>query len=255
MNAVEIKNLNVNYEKLNALKDINITIKDKEFIAILGPNGGGKTTLLKSILGLIKPSSGDIKVYGKDPMDKRNSIGYVPQFSKFEKNFPISVIDVVLMGRLKAGMKFFDKYSKKDIEYAENIINTLEINELRNRQIGELSGGEMQRVLIARALCTESKLLLLDEPTASLDVESKNSIYSLLKDLNKDITIIVVTHDTGFVFSYIDKIACLNQKLFYHGEPELDSDIMDKVYGCPVDIIAHGNVPHRVLKSHQEGSR
>ncbi|PRR81032.1 metal ABC transporter ATP-binding protein [Clostridium vincentii] len=254
MNAVEIQNLSVNYEELSALKDINITIKDKEFVAILGPNGGGKSTLLKAILGLIKPSSGQIKVYGKNPQDKRNSIGYVPQFTKFEKSFPIDVIDVVLMGRLKFGMNFFHKYSKEDIEFAENIMNMLDIYELKNRQIGQLSGGQMQKVLIARALCTEPKLLLLDEPTASVDVESKTSIYSLLKDLNKNITILVVTHDTGFVFSYVDKIACLNQKLFYHGEPELDKNIMDKVYGCPVDVIAHGEIPHRVFRNHQEGN-
>ena len=252
MNAVEIKNLSIDYENLNALKDINITIKDKEFIAILGPNGGGKSTLLKAILGLIRPTSGEIKVYGRNPENKRNSIGYVPQFTKFEKNFPIDVIDVVLMGRLKFGMNFFHKYSKEDIEFANNIMNMLEIYELKNRQIGQLSGGQMQRVLIARALCTEPKLLLLDEPTASLDVQSKTSIYSLLKDLNKNMTIVVVTHDTGFVFSYIDKIACLNQELFYHGEPELDKDIMDSVYGCPVDVISHGDMPHRVFRNHQE---
>lgn len=246
MNAIEIENL-------SALKDINITIKDREFIAILGPNGGGKTTLLKAILGLVKPSSGRIKIYGRNPSYKRNSIGYVPQFTKFEKIFPIDVIDVVLMGRLKSGMNFFHKYSREDIEFAKNIMNILDVYELKNRQIGQLSGGQMQRVLIARALCTEPKLLLLDEPTASLDVQSKTSIYSLLKDLNKNITILVVTHDTGFVFSYIDKIACLNQKLFYHGEPELDKNIMYKVYGCPVDVIAHGDIPHRVFRSHQEG--
>lgn len=252
MNAVEIQNLSICYDSFSALKDINITIKDKEFIAILGPNGGGKTTFLKAILGLVKPSLGEVKVYGKKPSYKRNAIGYVPQFTKFEKNFPVNVFDVVLMGRLKPGIKFFQKYSKEDIEYAKHIMTLLEIYELKDRQIGQLSGGQMQRVLIARALCTEPKLLLLDEPTASLDVQSKNSIYSLLKELNKDITILVVTHDTGFVFSYVDKIACLNQRLFYHGEPELDKDTMDKVYGCPVDVIAHGEIPHRVFRNHQE---
>ncbi|MGH4117625.1 metal ABC transporter ATP-binding protein [Clostridium sp.] len=254
MNAVEIKNLSMDYENLNALKDVNLTIKDKEFVAILGPNGGGKSTLLKVILGLIKPTSGQVKVYGENPHNKRNTIGYVPQFSSFEKTFPINVVDVVLMGRLKFGMNFLRKYSKEDMKYAENIMNMLEIYELRNRQIGQLSGGQMQKVLIARALCTEPKLLLLDEPTASLDVQSKTSIYSLLKNINKNMTIVVVTHDTGFVFSYVDKIACLNQKLFYHGEPELDKDTMDSVYGCPVDAISHGNIPHRVLRSHKEGN-
>lgn len=214
MNAVEIQDLNINYKDLNILKDINITIKDKEFTAIVGPNGGGKTTLLKTILGLIKPSSGEVKVYGRTSSYKKNLIGYVPQFTKFEKDFPIDVIDVVLMGRLKYGRKVFQKYSKKDIHIAENIMSSLGIYELKNRQIGQLSGGQMQKVLIARALCMEPKLLLLDEPTASIDIKSKNNIYSLLKDLNKDITIVIVTHDTGAIFSYIDRVFYLNKTLY-----------------------------------------
>lgn len=250
MNAIEIKNLNVLYNDLIILKDINITIEDKEFVAIIGPNGGGKTTLLKSILGLIKPSSGEIRVYGNKLENKNISIGYVPQFIKFEKTFPIDVFDVVLMGRLKSNNYLFHKYSKEDIEYSKKIMNMLDIYHYRNRQIGELSGGQLQRVLIARALCMESKLLLLDEPTASLDKQSKTNIYEILKKLNENITILMVSHDTSFIFSYIDKIACLNQELFYHGEPELNKNVIDKVYGCPVDAIAHGDIPHRVLRKH-----
>ncbi|WP_077368632.1 metal ABC transporter ATP-binding protein [Anaerosalibacter sp. Marseille-P3206] len=251
MNAIEIEDLSVDFNNINVLKDINLTIEDKEFVAIIGPNGGGKTTLLKTILGLVKPKRGKIKIYGSKPLDKSRSIGYVPQFTKFEKTFPIDVFDVVLMGRLKSNIKFFHRYSKEDIEYAKNIMNMLDIFELKDRQIGQLSGGQLQRVLIARALCTEPKLLLLDEPTASLDEQSKNNIYSILRELNKKMTILIVTHDGGFVFSYIDKIACLNQKLFYHGEPELNKDIIDKVYGCPVDAIAHGDIPHRVFRNHE----
>lgn len=250
MNAIEIENLNVDYNNINVLKDINLTIEDKEFVAVIGPNGGGKTTLLKAILGLVKPSKGNIRVYGSSLEDKSRAIGYVPQFTKFEKTFPIDVFDVVLTGRLKSNIKFFHRYSKEDIEYAQSIMNMLDIYELKDRQIGQLSGGQLQRVLIARALCTEPKLLLLDEPTASLDEQSKNNIYLILKELNKKITILIVTHDGGFVFSYIDKVACLNQKLFYHGEPELNKDTMDKVYGCPVDAIAHGDIPHRVFRNH-----
>lgn len=252
MNAVEIKDLNVEFDNIKVLKDINITIKDKEYVAIIGPNGGGKTTLLKTILGLVKPSKGSVKVYGKVPGDKNNKIGHVPQFTKFDKVFPIDVFDVVLTGRLKSNMSLFHRYSKEDIEYAKHIMNELDIYPLRRRQIGQLSGGQLQRVLIGRALCIEPKLLLLDEPTASLDGQSKNNIYSILEKLNKNMTILIVTHDVGFVSSRIDSIACLNQKLFYHGEPELNEDIMDKVYGCPVDAIAHGEIPHRVLGKHQE---
>ena len=130
-------------------------------------------------------------------------------------------------------------------------MNMLDIYAFKDRQIGQLSGGQLQRVLIARALCIETKILLLDEPTACLDEQSKVNIYEILKELNKDMTILIVSHDTSFVFSYIDKIACLNQKLFYHGEPELNKNTMDKVYGCPVDAIAHGDIPHRVFRSHE----
>lgn len=220
MNAVEIRNLNFTYKSRDILKDINITIKDKEFTAIVGPNGGGKTTLLKTILGLVKPSSGEVKIYGKTADYKKNYIGYVPQFSKFEKEFPINVVDVVLMGRLKFGKKFFHKYSKKDMHIAQKIMVSLDIWELKDRKIGQLSGGQMQKVLIARALCMEPKLLLLDEPTASIDIKSKKHIYSMLKDLNKDITILIVTHDTGKIFSYTDKVFYLNKNL-YNNELEI----------------------------------
>eukprot|EP00831_Metopus_contortus_P052818 TRINITY_DN4435_c0_g1_i4.p1 TRINITY_DN4435_c0_g1~~TRINITY_DN4435_c0_g1_i4.p1 ORF type:complete len:488 (-),score=62.08 TRINITY_DN4435_c0_g1_i4:39-1502(-) len=213
MNAIKIENLNVNYNSLNVLKDINLTVKDKEFIAILGPNGGGKTTLLKIILGLIKPSLGKIKIYDEEPNYKKNYIGYVPQFTKFEKNFPVNVFDVVIMGRLQQGKKFFHKYSKNDIFIAEKIMKSLDIYDLKNRQIGQLSGGQMQRVLIARALCMEPKILLLDEPTASVDIKAKNKIYSILKELNKDVTIIIVTHDTDKIYSYTDKVFYLYKTL------------------------------------------
>lgn len=249
MNAVEIQNLNLKYNDLNVLKDINITIKDKEFIAIVGPNGGGKTTLIKIILGLIKPSSGEVKVYGKTSSYKKNIIGYVPQFTKFEKDFPIDVIDVVLMGRLKYGRKVFQKYSKKDIYIAENIMKYLGIYELKDRQIGQLSGGQMQKVLIARALCMEPKLLLLDEPTASIDIKSKDNIYSLLKYLNKDITIVIVTHDTGAIFSYTDKVFYLNKTLYNHDIDIADGSDEDSVNNTSNCSISH---PFRRLKSCME---
>lgn len=168
---------------------------------------------------------------------KKNYIGYVPQFTKFEKNFPIDVIDVVLMGRLKYGRKIFHKYSKKDMHIAHKIMNLLGIYELKNRQIGQLSGGQMQKVLIARALCMEPKLLLLDEPTASIDIKSRNNIYSLLKDLNKDITIVIVTHDTGTIFSYTDRVFYLNKTL-YNNEVDIadgsDEDSVNNTSNCSI---------------------
>jgi zinc transport system ATP-binding protein len=248
--AVSIKNLTVNYENVEAIKDINLEIEDKDYLAILGPNGGGKSTLLKVILGLIKPSKGEIKIFGKSPEASGSLIGYVPQFSKFDRNFPINVMDVILMGQLKNKFSLFHKFDKCDLEKCNKIMDELQISDLKKRQIGQLSGGQKQKVLIARALIGNPKILLLDEPTASLDSSATNMIYSLLKKLNDTMTIVIVTHDIGVISSYVKNIACLNKKLYYHGESKLTEDIIEHVYGCQVDLVAHG-IPHRVLKSHK----
>lgn len=248
--AIEIENLSVYYDDVCALSNINLTVSEKEFLGIIGPNGGGKSTLVKAILGLIKPSSGSVKIYGKEPGNQQRILGYVPQFLKFDRNFPINVMDVVLMGRLPAGCRLFHRYTKEDREIAETMLEKLGMHELKERQIGQLSGGQLQRVLIARALAVQPKIILLDEPTSSVDSTSKYQIYELLNKLNEEITVIVVTHDTEAVSSHIKSLACLNTKLYYHGAPELDNETFQQVYGCPVELIAHG-VPHRVLKKHE----
>lgn len=248
MYDIEIKNVSVYYDNVCALKDVNLKVKKGEFLGIIGPNGGGKTTLLKLILGLIKPSSGNINI-------KRNMpIGYVPQFSFFNKHFPVKVLDVVLMGQLKKSLKLFHRYTEEDIKKADKIMEQLGILGFRDRQFGQLSGGQLQKVLIARALTVEPGILLLDEPTANLDAQSKTEIYELLKKLNKHITIVLVSHDMGAISSYVDTIACLNQKLYYHGEAKLSNNTIEKVYGCPIDLIVHG-FPHRVLRPHEQMRR
>lgn len=248
--AIEIENLSVYYGNVCALSDINLTVMEKDFLGIIGPNGGGKSTLIKSILGLIKPSSGSVKIYGKVPGSEEHLLGYVPQFLKFDRNFPINVMDVVLMGRLPAGCRMFHRYTREDMEIAEMMLEKLGVLELKERQIGQLSGGQLQRVLIARALAVQPKIILMDEPTSSVDSASKQQIYEMLEKLNEEITIVVVTHDTEAVCSHIKSLACLNTRLFYHGAPELDNETFQQVYGCPVELIAHG-VPHRVLKKHE----
>lgn len=249
---IEINNASVCYGHVCALKNINLEVKEKEFLAILGPNGGGKSTLLKLILGFEEPIEGNVKIFGDKPKNIRNKIGYVPQFSKFNKGFPINVQEVILMGRLDKKIIPFFRFKNEDKNKAEYVMKKLGIYKLRKRQIGQLSGGQMQKVLIARALIMEPKILLLDEPTASLDASTKTDIYTLLKELNKDMTIILVTHDLEVVSTYVNSIACINKKLYYHGESKIDNDIIKKVYGCPVDLVAHG-VPHRVLAKHMEG--
>ncbi|TCO74957.1 metal ABC transporter ATP-binding protein [Marinisporobacter balticus] len=250
-NVLEIDGVNVSYENVEALSNINLRVKENDFLAIIGPNGGGKSTLLKTILGLLKPDSGEIKIFGQSNAKTFGLIGYVPQFSKFNKNFPISVKDVVIMGFLKNNNKMFAKLKPLEEKKAETIMKNLNIFEFKERQIGQLSGGQLQRVLIARALAVGPKILLLDEPTASLDSNVKSQIYHILKELNEKMTIIMVTHDMGAISSYVKSIACLNRKLFYHGAPKLTKDILSQVYGCPIDMIAHG-ISHRVFHEHKE---
>jgi zinc transport system ATP-binding protein len=245
---IKINNLNVYYGNNHALKDINLTIHSGDYLGIIGPNGGGKTTLLKSILGLINISQGDIELFGQKNFDK-NYLSYVPQIVEADRDFPITVGEVVLMGRINSKIKPFFTYSKEDKESANKTLEKIGIESLKNRKICDLSGGEFQKTMIARALVNNPKLLLLDEPTSNIDVSSRKNIYDILNELNKETTIVMVSHDMLAISSNVKNIACINKTLVYHGEPKITVDLMDKLYGCPVDLIAHG-VPHRVLREH-----
>ena len=249
--AVYIKNLSVYYGQTAALNDISLNVADGEYLGIIGPNGGGKSTLLKTMLGLVPVTCGEVEIYGKKSDKNSICIGYVPQFSSVDKQFPISGFEVVLTGRLNKRLLPFFSYNKNDKNEINELLEKVGILNLAQRRISDLSGGEFQKMLIARALALKPKLLLLDEPTASVDASSREQIFSLLAQLNKNMTIILVTHDLLAISSQVKKLACLNGKLIYHGEPELNSNIVNHLYGCPVDLIAHG-VPHRVLKEHEE---
>ena len=245
---VDLKNISFYYGKLPVLEDINFSVEQNDLLAIIGPNGGGKTTLLKIILGLIKPDSGTVEVFGGDPKEGRKSIGYLPQYTHFDLNFPINVFDLVIMGRYKGLLK---KYSREDRESVAETLKIVRMFKYRNRHISMLSTGQLQRVLIARALVREPELLLLDEPMASLDPEMQISIYELLLELNKKMAVVFVTHDIGAISVYVEKIACLNHKLFYHGPKEGSLGKLEEAYRCPVEILAHG-IPHRVLGRHKK---
>src|SRR6056297_1003833 len=247
--VIEVKNVYLTFNEVNVLENVNLTVFQGQFLAIIGPNGGGKTTLLKIILGLINPDSGEVKIKGHSIKEGRKLVGYVPQISDFDKDFPINVEDVILMGRITDQKGLFFNYSQEDKEFSKEIMKDLDIYEIRDRQIGRLSGGQLQRVLIGRALAAEPEILLLDEPTASLDAESRSNIYKILKDINDEITIIVATHDLSAISSYFDSVACLNKNLHYHGDKNISQDDVDQVYGCPIELIAHG-VSHRVLGDH-----
>jgi zinc transport system ATP-binding protein len=246
---LEMKNVWVSYNGTPVLEGINLSIESGDFLGIIGPNGGGKTTLLKVMLGLITPDRGEVRVLGKPPGEARHLMGYVPQHTLFDSSFPITVWDVVLMGRFgKAGL--FKRYDAEDKRVARNALEKVGMYEHRNSQIGQLSGGELQRVFIARALVTEPQLLLLDEPTASVDSSMQSEFYEILEDLKHHMGIVMVSHDIGAVSIYVNKIACLNRQLYYHGTKEISAEVLEATYKCPVQMITHGTVPHRVLKEH-----
>jgi zinc transport system ATP-binding protein len=247
--VVKLEDVWVQYNGVPVLEGINLAIEQDDFLGIIGPNGGGKTTLLKVILGLISPGRGKVSVLGKPPEKSRSKIGYVPQHNLFDRDFPISIRDVVLMGRYgKSGL--FRRYSSEDSRATQDALQTVGMLNYKDRQMGKLSGGELQRIFIARALVAEPKLLLLDEPTASVDPAMQTEFYELLEKLKMRMAIVLVSHDISAVSIYVDKLACLNRQLHYHGSKEITPEILEATYKCPVQMIAHGFVPHRVLKEH-----
>jgi zinc transport system ATP-binding protein len=248
---INLENITVNYGEKLAISSVSLKVYDGDYLAIIGPNGGGKTTLLKSMLGLVTPSTGEIDILGKKPGKTGRLLGYVPQSSNLDKKFPMTVKEVVMTGRLKKSLSFLNKYSKNDIEIVNDLLERVGVYKLRDRMISGLSGGEFQKMLIARALAIEPKIIFLDEPTASVDASSREQIFSLLNELNDYMTIILVTHDLLAVSSHVKKLACLNKDLVYHGSAELNENVVKTLYGCPIDLIAHG-VPHQELKKQTE---
>jgi zinc transport system ATP-binding protein len=244
---IQIKDVSFSFNGHTVLRDVNLMVKEGEFLALIGPNGGGKTTLLRLILGLLKADHGDILVFGKPPRKVTHRMGYVPQEVHFNKSFPISVVDVVLMGRLRSGIGW-SRHSQSDRIVAQQVLEQMGMWEYRNSSIGELSGGQRQRIFIARALVTEPDILLLDEPTTSVDTKGQSDFYELLKDLNEKITIVLVSHDLMILTSHVKSVACVNQLVHYHDDAKITDEMVD-MYNCPVDLIAHG-LPHRVLGKH-----
>ncbi len=241
-----ISNLSASYNGEPVLEDINLTVKTGDFIGVIGPNGGGKTTLLKVMLGLLKPISGKLKY--QDGLDITD-IGYLPQMPESDKAFPLSIMDVVLSGLMhkkRSGARMTSDDKKK----AREIITDLGLGSHFNSRLDNLSGGELQRVFLARALVGSPKLLLLDEPGNFVDTAFEQGFYDKLKELNKSITILMVSHDVGTISAYVKSFACVNKKLNYHESGKITNDQL-KGYGCPIQLIAHGDVPHTVLDKHE----
>ncbi len=241
--VVEIKNLDVAYQKQLVLSNVSLTVFEHDFIGIIGPNGGGKTSLVKAILGLLKPVRGSIK-----HSLNRSEIGYLPQGNQVDENFPITVKEVISSG-LEHGLKIRPGTARSRQHKVEKALETVGLKALHSRPIGELSGGEFQRTMLARAIISSPRLLVLDEPDTHVDNQFETELYALLKELNRTITILLVSHDIGIISPYIKTIACVNRDLHYHTSNEISEEQL-KVYNCPIEIIAHGPVPHRVIKEH-----
>ncbi len=248
--AIDMRGVWFSYDKTPTLEDVTLTLKQGDFLGILGPNGGGKTTLLKLLLGILRPDKGTIKVLGEAPHDANTRVGYVPQNTDFNITFPISVMEVVLMGRLSRS-RIGRRYSRHDRSKVEAALKKAGIWDYRHTPIGSLSGGQRQRVFIARALATDPEILFLDEPTASVDPEFETDLYDFLRELNRKVTIVTITHDVGVISRHVKSVACVNRSLIFHEEGQITPEMIDMAYHCPVDLIAHG-IPHRVLPAHTE---
>lgn len=243
---LEITNLSAGYENQVVLENVSLEIYSNDFIGVIGPNGGGKTTLIKTILGLVKPISGQMNLL----ISKKN-IGYLPQVNQIDKRFPISVINVVRSG--KADTALFSSFhkNKNEILKAESLLHEMGIFAIRNKSIGELSGGQMQRVFLCRALMNEPELLILDEPSTYVDNNFEGELYLKLKELNDKIAILLISHDVGTISFFVKTIACINRTLHHHPSNIISEEQLAS-YNCPLQIITHGNIPHTVLKLHDE---
>ncbi len=248
---IEIKDLNVGYEnKPNVLTDVSLKVFERDFLGIIGPNGGGKTTLLRSILGFLQPESGSVSFYDEGKKVSHINIGYLPQINHIDKKFPIKVRDVILSGLTLRG-KVFKRYSSEDKLRVGPIAEKMGVNNLLNRAVGELSGGQLQRVLLGRAIIDNPKLLILDEPSSYVDKLFETNFYKLLGDINKDMAIVLVSHDVGTIISLVKNIACVNQTLHYHCGSDISQEWLNGAYdSCPIEILGHGDLPHRVLMKH-----
>ncbi|MCK5162978.1 MAG: ABC transporter ATP-binding protein [Desulfobacula sp.] len=231
-----LENISFAYKQRNILEDVNLLIKKNEFASIVGPNGGGKTTLLKLILGLIKPDRGVIRIFGRSPDQARHKIGYMPQYAHLDMDFPATVMDVVLMGRLAKKTLWF---SKKDRAEALNALDKVGMTAFVNTGFNELSGGQKQRILIARALCSNPDVLLLDEPTANVDQQTEKNLFSILQKLNSQMIILLVSHDLGFVSKYVKSVICVNRQVVIHPTTLMDGTLIKDIYHGDLKMVRH----------------
>ena len=252
MNSIiQINGLSAGYDGKTVLHQVDLAVYEKDFLGIIGPNGGGKTTLIKCILGLHQPSEGSIRFYKNGQENPDMNMGYLPQYNTIDKKFPISVYEVILSG-LSKQKSIFRRYSKEQHEQVRQMIARMGLEGMEERSIGSLSGGQLQRALLGRALVSNPEVVILDEPNTYIDKRFEAKLYSLLEEINKERAIILVSHDIGTVLKNVKTIACVNETVHYHPHTEVPTEWLEEHFGCPIEMLGHGTFPHRVLKCHHD---
>ncbi len=265
---IEIKNLSAGYDGRTVLHDVNLSIYERDFLGIIGPNGGGKTTLIKCILGLLKPTGGEIIFHTPEETPEETSakpsakssrqsssakssplLGYLPQYSTIDRKFPISVEEVILSG-LSIQKSLTSRFTPEQKEKGRQIISRMGLEGLEHRSIGQLSGGQLQRALLGRAIISDPAVLILDEPSTYIDKRFEARLYELLAEINKECAIILVSHDIGTVLQQVKSIACVNETLDYHPDTGVTTEWLERNFNCPIELLGHGTLPHRVLGEH-----
>ena len=249
---IEIKNLSAGYDGRTVLHDVNLSIYERDFLGIIGPNGGGKTTLIKCILGLLKPTGGEIIFHTREKASTKTTstfLGYLPQYNSIDRKFPISVEEVILSG-LSIQKSLTSRFTPEQKEKGKQIISRMGLEGLEHRSIGQLSGGQLQRALLGRAIISDPAVLILDEPSTYIDKRFEARLYELLAEINKECAIILVSHDIGTVLQQVKSIACVNETLDYHPDTGVTTEWLERNFNCPIELLGHGTLPHRVLGEH-----
>ncbi|WP_294612871.1 metal ABC transporter ATP-binding protein [uncultured Bacteroides sp.] len=252
---IEIKNLSAGYDHRTVLRNVNLTVYDRDFLGIIGPNGGGKTTLIKCILGLLKPTAGEILYSDKQSLTTNRSslkMGYLPQYNSIDRKFPITVEEVILSG-LSSQKSLISRFTGAHREKARQVIARMGLEGLEERAIGALSGGQLQRALLGRAIISDPELVVLDEPSTYIDKRFEARLYELLAEINHDCAIILVSHDIGTVLQQVKSIACVNETLDYHPDTGVSEEWLERNFNCPIELLGHGALPHRILAEHKHG--
>ena len=252
---IEIKNLSAGYDGRTVLHDVNLTGYARDFLGIIGPNGGGKTTLIKCILGLLKPTTGEILYAPGTTSDDASedsplSMGYLPQYNSIDRKFPITVEEVILSG-LSSQKPLYSRFTAAHRAKAQEVIARMGLEGLEKRSIGALSGGQLQRALLGRAVISDPKLVVLDEPSTYTDKPFEARLYELLAEINRDCAIILVSHDIGTVLQQVKSIACVNETLDYHPDTGISEEWLERNFNCPIELLGHGAIPHRILAEHK----